>query len=179
MHKGRVLHMHEMADGSTTSCHHKHYRLSCDQYDELLRRSEGRCEICHRFGSETSHRQLYIDHDKWRGDWAVRGLLCGRCNSMLEHEEIFTPEVSDYLSRSWFIGMLRRFGVEADPEEPDQKTTVRAGQACTWTRTEAGWWCRCGRHRRTRTIPKTWTQLVHAFGPHRIWVGGDAELKPP
>ncbi|WTQ47456.1 endonuclease domain-containing protein [Actinacidiphila glaucinigra] len=154
------------------SCRHREYFMSCEQLDRLLERSGGCCEICRRPGIETSHGQLYIDHDKWRGMWAVRGLLCGRCNSMLQHEQEFDDEVGRYLERSWFWGMLADLGVQDDPAEPPVGTTVSAGQACNWIRSADGWRCPCGRHRRTRIIPRSWDEILRAFGPHRIRVHG-------
>lgn len=172
MHMGRVLHMHDSPLSGITSCRHKEYGMTCEQFAELLERSGHRCELCRRPGIDTSHGQLYIDHDKWRGMWAVRGLLCGRCNSMLEHEEIFTPEVRAYLASSWFRTMLKRAGVEDAPPEPPIGTTVTAGQTCNWTRRESGWSCPCGRHRRTRYLPRAWGEILRRFGPHRIRIHG-------
>lgn len=168
MHTGKVLHMHNPELDGINSCRHKDYFMTCEQFEELLTRSASRCEICHRTGVETSHGQLYIDHDKWRGMWAVRGLLCGRCNSMLEHEEHFTPGVRQYLDQSWFKGMLAAAGVEEAPSEPPIGSTVHAGQACNWHRSNGGWRCSCGRHRRTRIQPKAWAEILRSVGPHRM-----------
>lgn len=57
------------------TCHHLIYRLSCDQFDALLKRADRRCEICR------SAEKLAIDHDHTTDE--VRGLLCPGCNSRL------------------------------------------------------------------------------------------------
>lgn len=169
MHDGKVLHMHIAPLAGITTCRHTDYLMTCQQFDDLLKRSQQRCEICGRHGSRTSHRQLYIDHDKWRGMWAVRGLLCGRCNSMLEHEKHFTPEVAQYLDASWWRSMLSALDVAEEPGEPPLGSVVYAGQCCHWKRDRKGWFCTCGRHRhRSSWQRKTWHQVVRAFGPHRI-----------
>ena len=48
--------------------------------DELLQAQGGRCAICLRKDSEGRHR-LAVDHDHTTG--AIRGLLCGQCNTGL------------------------------------------------------------------------------------------------
>lgn len=57
------------------SAQHRYYRLTCEEFDALVKRSEGRCDIC---GVITF--LLVIDHDHDLGLWAVRGLLCPSCN---------------------------------------------------------------------------------------------------
>jgi hypothetical protein len=54
----------------------KIYRLSLVDYDALLQRQNGVCAICKRSG-----RALCVDHCHACGK--VRGLLCGKCNSVL------------------------------------------------------------------------------------------------
>jgi hypothetical protein len=160
--------MHDAPLSGITTCRHKDYGMSCEQFADLLKRADARCEICRRTGVETSHRQLYIDHDAYRGMWAVRGLLCGRCNSMLEHEKHFTPEVASYLEAAWWRSLLTALGIDEHPTEPPLRAVVYAGQACQWKRDAKGWFCLCGRHKRWRHQRKTWRQVIRAFGPHRI-----------
>lgn len=140
--------------------------MSCEQFAHLLKRADARCEICRRAGIETSHRQLYIDHDAKRGMWAVRGLLCGRCNSLLEHENVFTPEARRYLDRSWYRRHLASLSVAEFPAEPPLRAVVQTGR-CQWKRGRGGWLCRCSYHRHKRT-PQTWIHLVRKYGPHHL-----------
>ncbi|MFJ9012366.1 endonuclease domain-containing protein [Streptomyces canus] len=85
---------------SHASCYHTSYRLTCAEYDDLLRLAQGCCKIC-KEPTET----FYIDHDHALGDWAVRGLLCNGCNLRLakvesgKHEK--TAAVARYLANAW------------------------------------------------------------------------------
>ena len=54
------------------TCHHRYYYLTCEQFDQMLRRSNSRCELC--FAATA----LVIDHNHRTN--AVRGLLCQKCN---------------------------------------------------------------------------------------------------
>lgn len=54
------------------------YGLSKAEYEEKLAMSNGACWVCGDFDV-----RLCIDHDPAAGAGAVRGLLCGRCNSGL------------------------------------------------------------------------------------------------
>ena len=82
------------------SCYHSSYRLTCAEYDDLLRLAKGCCKIC-KEPTET----FYIDHDHALGEWAVRGLLCNGCNLRLAKAEAGkhrkTPAVSRYLANAW------------------------------------------------------------------------------
>lgn len=61
----------------------KLYDLTVEQYNEMLESQNRLCAICH---SEcTSGRRLAVDHSHDTG--LVRGLLCGRCNTMLGRVE--------------------------------------------------------------------------------------------
>lgn len=159
--------MHDAPLSGISSCRHTAYLMTCEQFADLLERSGGCCEICRRPGVETSHGQLYIDHDATRGMWAARGLLCGRCNSMLEHEKEFTPEVRPYLEAAWWRTTLVALGIDEKPAEPPLRSTVYVGAACQWRRYAKGWACKCSRHRH-RAWRKSWPQLLSAVGPHRI-----------
>lgn len=57
-------------------CTHRAYGMSCDQFDALRLRAAGSCELC-----ITPTAKLHIDHDHDRGWWAVRGLVCPKCNA--------------------------------------------------------------------------------------------------
>lgn len=54
---------------------HMHYAITCDEFVQLVLRSEGRCERC-----DIEMRKPVIDHDHAIGRWGVRGLICHRCN---------------------------------------------------------------------------------------------------
>lgn len=54
-----------------------HYGMTPDVYAEMLEGQGGLCAIC---GGKTN-RNLNVDHD--HETKALRGLLCGRCNTML------------------------------------------------------------------------------------------------
>lgn len=66
-------------------CHHFafHY-LTCDEYDQLRKRADGRCEICKTPEEDVGGRRLVIDHDERPGmGHLVRGLICSKCNSVM------------------------------------------------------------------------------------------------
>lgn len=77
----------------------KKYGLSRADYDEMLLRQRNECAICGG-GTGGGRRALAVDHDHETG--AVRGLLCGRCNTALgsfgDSEEILLRAVK-YLRR--------------------------------------------------------------------------------
>lgn len=52
------------------------FGLTLDQYEQLLRKQNGLCAICHQ--ACKTGRRLAVDHDHNTGE--VRGLLCGNCN---------------------------------------------------------------------------------------------------
>jgi len=52
------------------------YGISQEQYDEMVRALEGKCEICNR-----PSEKLVVDHNHSTGE--VRGLLCNSCNLSL------------------------------------------------------------------------------------------------
>lgn len=54
----------------------KPYGLSKKDYDALMKKSNGRCEIC-----GITPKKLVIDHDHETGK--IRGLLCPQCNAGL------------------------------------------------------------------------------------------------
>lgn len=82
------------------SCTHKQYLLTCDEYETLRAASRSRCQMCGRPGS-----RLVIDHDHAIGNWAVRGLICDRCNISLGVIEggkaASTAPARRYLASPW------------------------------------------------------------------------------
>jgi len=80
--------------------------VSWEQYQEMLRRQDGRCAICLRNESVIDPRSkaiksLCIDHDHVSS--LVRGLLCMRCNravGLLRDDPNTAMAMSFYLDRS-------------------------------------------------------------------------------
>jgi len=65
-----------------TCFHFTRYKLTCDEYDALRARANGRCEICGTPEGETAQRRLVIDHFHGKNRTSfVRGLLCDPCNN--------------------------------------------------------------------------------------------------
>lgn len=63
------------------------YDLDCDDFDDLRRRADDRCELCGVAGLATGHRMLHIDHEGPRGpNCRVRGLLC--CSRTITDHEL-------------------------------------------------------------------------------------------
>lgn len=83
------------------SCYHTGYRLSCDEYDDLLAKADGRCMLC------ATVAKLNIDHDHALGEWAVRGLVCKFCNVHLRFIDAGTAVASSsvraYLANAWHV----------------------------------------------------------------------------
>ncbi|MFF1834161.1 endonuclease domain-containing protein [Streptomyces sp. NPDC058231] len=68
------------------------YRLTCDEYEAMRDRAQDRCEICDRLDRETPRGELVIDHFAGgKGVWFVRGLLCDRCNSVMQRHDGTAP----------------------------------------------------------------------------------------
>jgi hypothetical protein len=62
----------------------KTYGLDMEQYNNMFEAQAGYCALCGKHQTTLS-RRLAVDHDHRTG--AVRGLLCGRCNTSLERFE--------------------------------------------------------------------------------------------
>lgn len=66
------------------------YRITVDEYNQLLVEQGGGCAICHKKPSELS-RELAVDHDhaccsgSRSCGGCIRGLLCNSCNTVLGH----------------------------------------------------------------------------------------------
>ena len=59
------------------------YGISLEDYNELLRKQDGKCAICGRpdedeRGNNNGSKRLAVDHDHETNE--VRGLLCSMCN---------------------------------------------------------------------------------------------------
>ena len=57
------------------------YGLPLEEYTRILTAQGGTCGICKTATEGNCGRQLSVDHNHSTGE--VRGLLCGRCNSVL------------------------------------------------------------------------------------------------
>lgn len=148
------------------TCIHRRYVLTCKQYDELLLRSENRCEICSATAASQLWEKLCIDHDHGHGLWAVRGLLCQGCNRFLDQLPRTHPAVAGYLQNAWHLSK----GWPLDlPEEPPIGTRVMEPRRKVWVRIEDGW-LRVNPHSRRAPIRMVipWQEIVHLFGAHNL-----------
>jgi hypothetical protein len=80
---------------------HASYKLSCDEFEALLLRADGKCEICRYSGD--SDWPLVIDHDSDFDRSAVRGLLCWECNARFDQPSIAGPRRDQYLVNAWYL----------------------------------------------------------------------------
>ena len=119
-----------------TTCHHRTYYLTCEEYELLWDFARGRCQICHAAPEETKRGRLCIDHMGDYGYGAVRGLLCDRCNRLMrsvDANEIAYPgsAVYHYRANAWFLvyGMhlrgFRRSPIQRRWEWPGSKMLKR------------------------------------------------------
>lgn len=147
------------------NCHHKHYGLSCDLYEQMLTESGQRCQICGCGPQGNTSGKLFIDHENAVGTWAVRGLLCHRCNSLNANRagwNVTAPEGSSlYLANPWYRRRLAELGISADPPaEPDPSAQVHDSLGRLWVH-RRGAWCT----KRSHIRGHTWADLVDQFGP--------------
>jgi hypothetical protein len=59
---------------------------------------------------DTPHGQLFIDHAGEYGYFAVRGLLCSKCNTFMRFVDRGTKAAgyaSRYLQNAWFVRVLK------------------------------------------------------------------------
>lgn len=91
------------------TCHHGAYRLTCEDYDALWAHAEGRCEICRIAPEDTPDGKLFIDHAGEYGYFAVRGLLCSKCNSLMrfvDRNQKDDRRAWAYRANAWFVRVL-------------------------------------------------------------------------
>jgi hypothetical protein len=142
--------------------HHENYGLTCEQYEGLLADCDSRCETCGQPASMTTRRKLFIDHDGSIGQWAVRGLLCGKCNAALRYDRDAPGWAAAYLASPWWRRTLESLGVPPAPPEPDTSRVLDFFDRL-WFRRQAGW--HTG-HGKCAVLP--WPQLVRKYGPHNL-----------
>jgi hypothetical protein len=140
-------------------CSHARYRLTCEEYDALVHEADDRCQLCRRAGHETGHGFLVVDHDARLGDWAVRGLLCSRCNLIIGYSGNQPPAVSAYLRSPWHA--RHRWPVPI--KEPKVGARLTAGRR-DWLRTSTGW----EPQDRLGGGTLTWERLIYRHGTHAI-----------
>ena len=73
----------------------RHYDLTVEEFDAMVKRAGGRCECCDR-----ENDRLQIDHH--HGSGAVRGLICQSCNirvDLVEHDRWINPNYRDAVER--------------------------------------------------------------------------------
>lgn len=148
---------------------HRQYKLSCDQYDALHEESQGACQICRTPERESSHGKLHIDHSG--GWWAVRGLLCGRCNTTLGIKGDNWDRAADYLANVWWVRQCAARGLPAGRRpEPALGSAIRNQFGLIWLRRVNGtgdWWeapTQRGQHQPVRT----WDSLYGCYGAHNL-----------
>jgi hypothetical protein len=107
------------------------YRLTCDEYEAMRDRAEDRCEICRRRDRDTPRGELVIDHFQGRGVWFVRGLLCDRCNALMQRHDGTAPwgPATRALAAEARAYHLRAFG-EPSAEELERADELIQGR-CT------------------------------------------------
>jgi hypothetical protein len=141
---------------------HRRYSLTCAQFDGLLAACACRCQTCGVPSPETSVGKLFIDHDGRIGMWAVRGLLCPRCNSQVRYDLPVPDWAWAYVADPWYLRMLRAAGLSAEMPEPTSGL-VRDFEGQLWRRVEDGWtkggWLR---------NPWPWSDVLRRFGPHHL-----------
>jgi hypothetical protein len=100
------------------TCQHVAYRLSCDDFDALMARAGGACELC-----RTPHHRLQHDHDHDIGWHGVRGLLCPKCNAHMRRvdsgERVVTEPVQKYLDNAWHLTHPSKPRRHAQPSTSD------------------------------------------------------------
>lgn len=99
-------------------CTHVKYLLTCDEFEDVRAIARDLCQICDKPAGEEPSGALRIDHDPLLGWWAVRGLLCNRCNSGLPYERLAGPRTDAYLAGPWYARRLAEAGITLSGTEP-------------------------------------------------------------
>jgi hypothetical protein len=88
----------------------KTYGITAAQYDELLKKQEECCAICHRHYTSFQYR-LCVDHD--HASKEIRGLLCYYCNRRLvgrHRDAALLRTIAFYVEQGtgWFVPTKKR-----------------------------------------------------------------------
>lgn len=144
------------------NCNHKRYWLTCDQYEDLITACGNCCQACGRPADDCSpHRKLYIDHDYDYGIWAVRGLLCPRCNGLLPQGATGPDWAQDYLADPWFKRFFAALGVPIEmPPEPPIGSSFSSPTGSTWVRDLHRW-----QNKSHAKSWRTWAGMYRDFSP--------------
>lgn len=155
----------DLFNGGHDTCLHVKYALGCRNYEALLLRAKGRCEMCGSFGLSNLRRKLFIDHDAAHGYWAVRGLLCWTCNFEMESPQTNYPERKAWLrANPFYLDVFKAYGMSGlAMNEPPLGSRVTDAAGRQWTRHQRGWEIHPNiRHVRVRD----WRYLHYHYGPH-------------
>lgn len=81
------------------------YGITSEQYNELLKKQDGKCAICEKHHTAFP-RRLAVDHNHHTGE--VRGLLCTYCNHRVvgRHRDAkLLRKIADYVEQGtgWFV----------------------------------------------------------------------------
>lgn len=118
---------HELQVGN--ACRHRHYWLQCEEADAMCAEQGVQCWLCGRADT------LGFDHDETIGIWAVRGILCVRCNVHLENENVVDDDAYyAYMNEAWWRRSRSAEFVEYATEELSRRVTnaLCRGSMPTW-----------------------------------------------
>lgn len=153
---GRTLPEHEKCD------RHKHYKLSCLQYERMLSESGRACQICR--GAWTNGKP-HIDH--YGSQWAVRGLLYVGCNVQLMADNVFRPEAAGYLANPWWSRQCAALDLPTDlGAEPPVGSAIRNQWDSIYVRISDRRWY--GAPRKRNSYARCWRTLYSTYGPQNL-----------
>lgn len=136
---------------------HLKYRITCEEYAQLLARFGGLCDRC---GQVTV--APVIDHDYVIGDAGVRGMVCHRCNIIIgcveqgsRSEDALTTAYLRHPFHPSIPVELEGYRVARDPELADLVGVEGAASILRTTRKGIGRMVRCGKLA-GMTVDETW-----------------------
>lgn len=160
-------------------CIHRKYRLTCAQYETLIERSGGACEVCGTSAGDMTmgwrcvSGRLHIDHDHTLGLWAVRGLLCRRCNNTID-QWFRSGQLNDYDANAYHRKLVADSG--AIEGEPEVGVVVRDFAYREWRRMPDGWVALHSQAWQFEPVV-TWDDLIFISGPHNLTVCSAPDLQ--